>query len=271
MLGETLSQHDPSALGVLDPEDAAVPFAEAVDALPADVNDRSILGLAEMLLKAPALLDARTLDPARQPELIPRLLVLSLTGVGLFSVVLVLLLRFADAAAVPEILGEDGFRSLGEALALGLAYPVGMVAASGICLPTFYFFGLLAGVRASVLQVTTHVLKGKAATSIFLLGLLPIYLAATLGMLIFHADTDVMSATLGVGLALPFLSGLWGVHSLYVGFLRLADTLPPERRCRRTCFLRRLTVAWAAVYTVVTPVMIWSLYNHLAANLRSLS
>src|SRR5262249_44098370 len=119
----------------------------------------------------------------------------------------------------------------------------------------------------SVLQVTTHVLKGKAATSIFLLGLTPIYLAVTLGLLIFHVDVMALSVALAVGLALPFLAGVWGVRSIYVGFLALADTLPPVRRCRRTSFLRRLTVAWAAVYTIVTPVMIWSLYQNLVARL----
>ncbi len=257
MLRETLAKHAPAALGPLSDE-------EVLDALPVPVNDRSLLGLAELLLKAPVQLDIQTRDPARQVELIPRLLALALTSTGLFGAVLVLLLRNAPADAWPGILGDRWTGSIGPALALGLAYPVGMVAATGICLPTFYFFGLLAGLRISVLQVTTHVLKGKAATAILLLGLMPIYLAVTLGMLIFHATPEALSAVLDVGLALPFLAGLWGVRSIYVGFLGLADTLPPERRCRRTCFLRRLTVAWAAVYTVVTPVMIWTLYQHLS-------
>jgi hypothetical protein len=257
------------------PEILAGPESAVLDALPCEegeqsveirANDRSILGLAELLLKAPARLDAQTRDPARQAELIPRLLTLALVSTSLFAAVLVLLLRAAEREAVPGILDRWN-DSIGPALALGFAYPVGMVAATGICLPTFYFFGLLAGVRASVLQVTTHVLKGKAATAVFLLGLTPIYLAVTLGMLIFHAPPEALTAALDVGLALPFLAGLWGVRSIYVGFLGLADTLPPERRCRRTCFLRRLTVAWAAVYIAVTPVMIWSLYQNLADRL----
>jgi len=259
MFSETLVQDDPAVL-------CALP-ADADETPPAvHVNERSILGLAEMLLKAPAQLDAWTRDPARQGELIPRFLTLALASLALFAVVLVLLLLGSKADTVPSILERwDG--SAGPAVALGLAYPAGMVAATGLCLPTFYFFGLLAGVRISVLQVTTHVLKGKAATSIFLLGLTPIYLAVTLGLLIFHVDVMALSVALAVGLALPFLAGVWGVRSIYVGFLALADTLPPERRCRRTCFLRRLTVAWAAVYTIVTPVMIWSLYQNLAARL----
>jgi hypothetical protein len=260
MLTGTLAQHDPAALSLGGP----VPYAEMVEPPPVQVNERSLLGLAELLLKAPARLDAFTRDPARQAELIPRLLALALTSIALFTAVLVALLLAAGANAVPAILDRwDG--SARPAIALGLAYPVGMVAATGICLPTFYFFGLLAGVHISVLQVTAHVLKGKAATSVFLLGLTPIYLAVTLGLLIFHADPAVLSAALAVGLALPFVAGLWGVRSIYVGFLGLADTLPPECRGRRTCFLRRLTVAWAAVYTTVTPVMIWSLYENLAS------
>jgi hypothetical protein len=265
MLSETLAQHDLSSV-------RSLPFAEPVEiaasdeAPPVSVNERSLLGLAELLLKAPAQLDASVRDPARQAELIPRLLVLALSCLAVFAVVLALLFLAADVSAIP--LGVERWNgSVGSAGALALAYPVGMVAAAGICLPTFYFFGLLAGVRISVLQVTAHVLKGKAATAVLLLGLTPIYLAIALGLLIFHADDKALSATLAVGLALPFVAGLWGVRSIYVGFLGLADTLPLECRTRRSCFLRRLTVAWAAVYTAVTPVMIWSLYHNLAARL----
>lgn len=258
MLSETLVQDDSDVLCVLDAADETPPVR---------VNERSILGLAELLLKAPAQLDAWTRDPARQGELIPRLLTLALASLALFAVVLVLLLlRASKTDAVPGIL-ENWDGSAGPAIALSLAYPAGMVASTGICLPTFYFFGLLAGVRISVLQVTAHALKGNAATAVFLLGLVPIYLAVTLGLLIFRVDDMALSVALAVGLALPFLAGLWGVRSLYVGFLGLADTLPPERRGRRTTFLRRLTVSWAIVHTAVTPVMIWSLYQNLAARL----
>ena len=266
MLTETLAKQDSAVLDALPCPDPA-PTVEAVETPELSVDERSLLGLVELLLKAPGRIDAWTRDPSRQVELIPRLLILALMSFAVFSTILVLLIRAAQPEAVPFIL-ENWNGSTGTALALALAYPVGMAAASGICLPTFYFFGLLAGVRISVLQVTTYVLKGKAATAVLLLGLTPIYLSVTLGMVIFHADDAAMSAALTAGLVLPFLAGAWGLRSIYVGFLSLADTLPPERRCRRTCFLRRLTVAWAAVYTTVTPVMIWSLNQHLAAQLR---
>jgi hypothetical protein len=63
-----------------------------------------------------------------------------------------------------------------------------------------------------------------------------------------------------IGLLLPFFAGLWGVASIFQGFMRLADTL----RCavQRVCFLRRLTLAWAACYTAVTPFMIYALWTH---------
>lgn len=261
MLSDTVANADPAILGAL-PSPAPEP-AEVVEPATVPVNERSLLGLAELLLKAPARIDAWMRDPSRVAELVPRLLTLALMSFALFAAVLASLLLLTDPACVPPIL-DPWERSVRPALALGLAYPAGMVAAAGVCLPTFYFFGLLAGVRISVLQVTAHVLKGEAATAVLLLGLTPIYLAITLGMLIFHADPLAVSAALAVGLALPFVAGLWGVHSIYVSFLGLADTLPPERRSRRKDFLRRLTVGWAAIYSIVTPVMIWSLYRNLA-------
>lgn len=265
MLTETLTKQDANAVRAIALADEAPP-PQTVEAPALAVNERSILGLVELLLKAPARLDTWTREPARQVELVPRLLILALTSLALFSTILALLLRAASPEAVPFVL-ENWNGSTGAAVALALAYPIGMAASSGICLPTFYFFGLLAGIRISVLQVTTLALKGTAATAILLLGLTPIYLSVTLGMAIFHADDKAMSVALTAGLILPFLSGVWGLRLIYVGFLSLADTLPPERRYRRTYFLRRLTVAWAAVYTAVTPVMIWSLNQHLAARL----
>jgi hypothetical protein len=264
MFNETLSP--PDCTGLSSPPFAELADIESPQEPPLPVNERSLLGLAELLLKAPARLDASVRDPAHQAELIPRLLVLALLCLAIFAVVLTSLFLAADARAIPFVV-EPWNGSTASACALALAYPVGMVAATGICLPTFYFFGLLAGVRISVLQVTAHVLKGKAATAVLLLGLTPIYLAVALGLLIFPVENQVLSATLAVGLALPFAAGLWGVRSIYVGFLGLADTLPLPCRARRSCFLRRLTAAWAAVYTVVTPVMIWSLYHNLAARL----
>ena len=39
---------------------------------------------------------------------------------------------------------------------LVLAYTIGLIAANGICLPSFYFYGLLAGVRTTMLSVAAQ-------------------------------------------------------------------------------------------------------------------
>ncbi len=243
---------------------------EIVDAVPVEeppieADERTVLGLTELLLKQPARVDLLTRDEGRQSELIPRFLAISVGSFGLFSLALVVLLNSVGHAALPAFLRGRWSHTAGPAVSLWLAYTLGLVAATGICLPSFYFQGLLAGVRLSVLQVTSHVLKGKAATSIMLLGMLPIYFALMLGLIVFGATQEVIERFLYFGLALPFVAGLWGTQNIYHGMLTAVDTLPPERRCQRACFLRRLILAWAACYTAVTPVMIYTLWDHFSA------
>jgi len=243
-----------------------------LDAVPIDdpqpeADENSLLGLTELLLKHPTRMDQLARDEAKLADLLPRLLAIILVSFSVFSLALVLLLDHAGQAARPALLQKNWTAGSGPAASLWLAYTVGLVAASGVCLPSFYFFGLLVGARISVLQVTGHMMKGKASTAVMLLGILPIYVAVVLGMIVFQAPTDVLRNWLTLGLALPFVAGVWGCWALYRGFLDMADTLPACRRDRRTCFLRRLTLAWAVLYSIVTPVMIWTLWNWFAARL----
>jgi hypothetical protein len=235
----------------------------AVEEPPIEVDERSVLGLTELLLKQPGRVDRLTREDSRQPELIPRFLAIAIASFGLFSLALVLLLNSVERGALPEFLRDRWAHTPGMAASLWLAYTLGLVAATGICLPSFYFHGLLAGMRLSVLQVVSHILKGKAATSIMLLGMLPIYFAVMLGLIVFGADQTVVESFLYIGLALPFLAGFWGTANILGGVKALADTLPPER-CHRACFLRRLVFAWAACYTAVTPVMIYRLWEYFS-------
>jgi hypothetical protein len=245
------------------------PREEVLDAVPVEpppieADEHSVLGLTELLLKQPARVDRLTREEGRPPELIPRFLAIAVASFGLFSLALVILLNAVNRSALPGFLRERWSHAAAPAVSLWLAYTLGLIAATGICLPSFYFQGLLAGVRMSVLQVTTHVLKGKAATSIMLLGLLPVYFAVMLGLIVFGADRDLLEACLYAGLGLPILAGLWGTQNIYEGVMALTDTLPPERRCARGCFLRRLVLAWAACYTAVTPVMIYKLWEYFS-------
>jgi hypothetical protein len=233
-----------SVIPVADPSDGAGPASD----------EHSTLGLVELLLKNPARADALNREENGQAELIPRFLSIALASYVLFSVAMILILSSTPQGAelnrfleIPVVRWWNG-----PALGLLTAYNLGLVAATCICLPSFYFFALLAGVRMSMVQIVGQVLRCKASSAIVLVGILPIYVAVVLGMVVFHIAPGILEAVLYVGLALPFIAGLEGVRSIYRGVMGMAETLPPERRCRRECFLRRLTLSWATVYTAVS-------------------
>jgi hypothetical protein len=246
----------------------AIPIVELVEEHPLGVHDQSVFGLTELLLKSPGQVDSLVREESRQPELIPRFLAIALASFSIFALAMVLLLGMAPSGSLPEFMRESWSQNASRAaISLWLAYTVGLVASTGVCLPSFYFYGLLSGVKITVLQVTTHIIKGMSATSLMLMGLLPIYVAGALGLLVFRVPQEKVEIAFYFGLTLPFVAGLWGIRSVYLGFMQLADTLPPERRCRRECFLRRLTLACAACYTAVTPVMIYTLWDNFANKL----
>jgi hypothetical protein len=231
------------------------------------VDDRSALGLVELMLKNADRLDDIVRDDARQAGLVTHFLAISLVGFTIFGVAATVILNAATSLGstlawprgIPP--AHWGHWSFGN---LVIAYDIGLVAATGICLPSFYFFGLLAGVKPTMLGVLTHAMKGKSVAAVTLVGILPIYVAVVLGMVVFRLPAEWTQLTLYGALALPFVAGLNGVWSLYVGFQKLADTLPPSRRCRRECMLRRLVFAWSACYTAVTPLMVYTIWKHLA-------
>src|SRR5205823_13072329 len=180
-----------------------IPIVEPVVA-PCDL---SLLGLVEVLLKEPRRLDDLNRAEARQAELMPRLLAISLTSFALFGVALSLILHFTPPAAYPHrLLPIPRVYLGGSALALVGAYSLGLVAATGLCLPSFYFFALLAGVKMRLSQIVSQVMCSKATTAVVLVGILPIYVAVVLGMVVFEADAPLLETCLYLGLALPFVA-----------------------------------------------------------------
>ena len=220
--------------------------------------------VVELLLKDRARLDELLRDHDQQRLLIPRMLAVALAGFAIYGVVATLVLNALGSTYhlwwswVPAARWRDP--SVGN---LVLAYTIGLIAANGVCLPSFYFYGLLAGVRTTMLSVTAHALKGMAAGAIALVGILPIYVALALSAIVFPSPEELIQSWVILGLTLPFLAGLWGAVCLYQGFVCLADTIPAQHRSRRECFLRRLILAWCGCYTFVTPLMIYTLWNHL--------
>jgi hypothetical protein len=251
--------------------------------LAADADPRSftLLPLIELLLKDRWRL-YRVLRVSSAPAvLLPRLLAIALAGFVLFGLAMSLVLTVAgrwpslapiepwldSSSAVPMSFNEieSSWGGLapwlnGEAAVLVGSYAFGLVAASGICLPSLYFYCLLAGVRMTMLEVVVHAVKSKAVAAVALVGILPIYVAVAMGVVIFGAEF-VLSETLLLGLALPFIAGIWGTVSLYQGFIQLCDTMAPDRARNRECFLRRLVLSWSVCYSAVMPVMIYSIWE----------
>ena len=267
--------------------DTRPPVAELVaeEILPLnEPMDTSLRSLVELILKQPDRLERLIRQPASQAVLLPKFLAIALAGFLFFGIGLSLVFTAAgqwpqltpmrelvagESAQVVTFVNPTAGRSLsrwvdGSALNMISAYAIGLVAATGICLPSLYFYGLLAGVRMTMTDVVIQALKSKATAAVALVGILPIYAALGLGIVIFDAPQLIREATFWLGLVLPFLAGLFGTYSLYRGLAGFADTLPLERRCHRECFLRRLVLSWAGCYTAVTPIMIHSLWVMLA-------
>jgi len=251
---------------------------------PPSAAESTTLGLIELLLKNQRRLDRLARSPQMQRELIPRLLAIGLIGYTIFGVALAIVFNSAhfwpDLTPLAAWLDNGGGPLIrfvpdagaaywarwfdGSALKLIAAFALGLIGAIGVCLPSFYFYGLLAGVRTTMLQVTANALKGMASGAVALVGALPIYFAAVLGLLVLHAPSWIISAVCFLGLVLPFIAGIYGTRSLYIGFVALTDTLAADRRCRRECFLRRLLFSWSACFTLVTPVMIFTLWEYMS-------
>jgi len=239
--------------------------------------------LIELILKDPTRLDRLIRDRDHQIEFLPRFLAISLIGFVFFGVAMSLVfgatnvwphlsaiallidgrehefLRFDGGPTVTLIspwLSGDGFKLIA-------AYAIGLIGATGICLPSLYFYGLLAGVRMTTLDIVVHALKSKAVGAVTLVGILPIYAALGLGVAIFDVPVPLRHWILILGLILPFIAGLAGTASLYRSLSALADTMAERHRTQRECFLKRLVLSWVTVYTAVSPVLIYTLWEKM--------
>jgi hypothetical protein len=276
--------HVPTALrGPLGPNDALAGAAPNQAAL-AGALAINTAQIVELILKDRTALHRMLRTTRHKIELATRLLGISLASFTLFGAAMALtcdavgiwphLTPTAKWLASPsanlvvysEMTGSARFVQSwmrGRAERIVFAYAFGLIAASGVCLPSLYFYGLLSGLRMSATEVALHALKAKAVSAVALVGILPIYVALVLGAVVFSLSPEVIQKTLLVGLCLPFVAGLWGTRSLYVGFTERCETMPDEFQKNRACFLRRLVFAWCACYTSVAPVMIATVWQNL--------
>ena len=244
-------------------------------------DDVTTSGLIELILKNPPLLHRLIADRSRQNNLIVQFLTISVAAFILFGVTYLVILGGTGATVVahpmaevirdgrhwpvefqfggPEASWIDSLNSI-NGYALVIAYTFGLIAATGICLPSLYFYGLLAGVRMTARDVIIHALKAKSTAAVALIGILPIYVALALGAFVVGSDEGTQRLVLLIGLSLPFIAGLWGTYSLYVGFQTLPLLAQQGDPMNRRCFLNRLVMSWCGVYTAVCPVLIHAVW-----------
>ena len=137
------------------------------------------------MLKNPARLNALMRADWLQAAIVPRLLAVALAGFTAFSLFIGMLLSASGVWPELNVIADylNGYASNlfhyqeitglrvtpwmnGSVLQLVAAYDFGLLAAIGVCLPSFYFYGLLAGVRVSMLDVVVHALKAQAMTAV---------------------------------------------------------------------------------------------------------
>ena len=216
----------------------------------------SLLRYFELLLKNRAELSAVLRAGDRLGDALQKLLAISLIGFGVYA---------ATIAAVLHLSRVNGGLNRFGWISLLVSYTIGPIATLGVCLPSFYFYALLAGVQPSMLQVAVQSVRAITVTSVLLLGIMPLYLAVVVGLYIIGGPQDsAFIQSLTAGFLLPIFAGVYGVVTFYKGFVDLASTLPPQRRRTRARFLTRMALAQAGLYAFVMPVMIYTLLDSLS-------
>lgn len=262
-----------SAVGTETPAQRTTEAAQQTAAPDQAAGSLTIAAIIELILKDRQRLNRLSQATAQKVDLASRLLAISLTSFALYGLAMCIIFNasrqwpllaspaqwvndpqmqfvtWVDASRFQSPVAVRAFRLI-------FAYSFGLIAASGICLPSLYFYGLLSGLRMTMADVAVHTLKGTAVTSVALIGILPVYSAMALGAIVLPFCRDWIGPMLLLGLCLPFIAGLWGTRSLFVGFADLCHTMPAEFQSRRACFLRRLILSWCACYMAVAPLMI---------------
>jgi hypothetical protein len=221
------------------------PAAEPVEEMP-----KVRPPMFDLVLRKPRLLDRVLWNEAALPKVIQELASLSVVGLAVYGLVVGVSAQLVRDRLWPGSFFLGGSPGVWMPLALVIAF----LGAICICLPSFYFFAQLSGLDASFRLVTAQALRGVATTGVLLLGAAPFYAAWVLGNVV-GIFTDV-EATLRVGLVVPFAVGLFGVAAVDRAFRSMLDVLPVTHQ-RRGNFVRRMVLAWGALFTAVAPVALY--------------
>ena len=221
----------------------------------------------DLLLRDRDRCDALCSDPDAAARLIPRFLGLSALGIAAWAVVQGLLLQHTAQELLPEALsGAPAWWSAG---VLFLAYAGALMGAQVAGLPTFTFYGLLAGFQTHAWRIATESLRARATAAVVLMGLLPVYLAVGLGLVLFFDQPSAagegwqLLVLVAGGYTLPFVAGLAAPASLIRAFRGMARQAADAREGQRRPMPVLLALAWSAVFTAMAPLGVLRLLDAL--------
>ncbi len=220
------------------------------------IPDPSFLDLVNWMLTDRARYRETLVDEDLQQMVLPRLLGIAMACLFAYGLVMWVIvastgtqLGFMTGAAS----GRPGI------LSIPLGYALGMIGAVGICLPSFYFFALQCGFRPTLRNIVIAIAGGQALTSVFLIGILPVFAACILGAERLGGGPSMLATWTSFGFFLPLVAGLIGAAEVHEWFTGLAATLPPDARARREGVVGILGLWSTALYVVVAPVLVYQL------------
>lgn len=195
-------------------------------------------------------------DPQTSARLLPRLVGLGLLGTAAYATAL-------GALQAMDFTEFHDLTATQHGLRVFTSYAGAFFGANLAALPTFYFHTLVAGVRTHGWRVSVEVMRAQATQAMVMLGVLPMYFAAGVGLLQLGLD-QTWEAWRGFGFVLPFLCGLPGSIYLMQTFFRLARENPPAPPAQRTAAPALLTLAWCSLFAVMAPVGVVGIWSALS-------
>jgi hypothetical protein len=217
--------------------------------------------MLDLLLREKETTDRLCADRDQAAALLPRLLAIGAASIAAWALVHGGLLLASQQSILPAALADAP--PWWTPIVLFCALEGGLMGAQLAGMPSFYFYGLLAGIETHGWRIVAESMRARATAAVVLLGLLPVYLAVGLGLVLVFPDAAwdaraLHSIVLGFGgTALPFVAGLAAPGSLYRAFRRmLAEGMPPGQTRRRPMPLL-LVLAWSALFTALAPLGAW--------------
>lgn len=198
-------------------------------------------GLVHLLLHDREAMDLTMADAGASTAALPGMIATSLLGYAAFGAAHGYALTLLHPVRYPDLT----LTIAGVTLAYGGAF----FGAKLACVPSAYFYALLAGVRTHSLRLTVEAMRAQATQGVVLLGLVPVYFAAVLGIAL--ADPKSAVAVEAIGWALPFVAGFWGVAQLYRALSRLVRKAPDGARSAMPSLL---VFAWTALVALLAPM-----------------